>query len=173
MRHRKDLQKLGRRAHLRKATVQSLVRSLFLHDRVKTTVARAKAAQRTAERLLSRSKANDLAAHRYVYSYLGDHALVKRLFDEVRPRFEDRDSGFTRIFLMDTRLGDGAETAVLEMTVKGEQKKQESRAKAAKPQRPARPKTKPKTEKADKKETGEVKKPESAKKKPEKKTKSK
>lgn len=123
MRHRKDLAKLGRpRAH-RKALVQSMVRSLFLYDSIKTTLTKAKAAQRLAERLVSRSRIDDLAARRYAYAHLNDHELVARLFDEISPRFEERTSGFTRIFMLGSRLGDGAEMAVLEMAVKGELKK--------------------------------------------------
>lgn len=123
MRHRNDLAKLGRpRAH-RKALLCSLVRSLFLYESIKTTLPKAKAAQRLAERLVSRSRRDDLAARRYAYVHLCDHGLVKRLFEEISPRFEDRNSGFTRIFMLGSRLGDGAQMAVLEMTVKGEPKK--------------------------------------------------
>lgn len=130
MRHRKDLSKLGRpRAH-RKALVHSLVRSLFLYDSIKTTLPKAKAAQRLAERLVSRSRRDDLAARRYAYVYLGDHELVKRLFDEISSRFGDRASGFTRIFMLGSRPGDGAQMAVLEMTVKGEVKKKKTKSAA-------------------------------------------
>jgi large subunit ribosomal protein L17 len=130
MRHRKDLAKLGRpRAH-RKALLCSLVRSLFLCESIKTTLPKAKAAQRLAERLVSRSRRDDLAARRYAYVHLGDHELVKRLFEEISPRFEDRDSGFTRIFMLGSRLGDGAQMAVLEMTVKGEVKKKKTKSAA-------------------------------------------
>jgi len=130
MRHRKDLAKLGRpRAH-RKALLCSLVRSLFLYESIKTTLPKAKAAQRLAERLVSRSRRDDLAARRYAYVHLGDHGLVKRLFEEISPRFEDRNSGFTRIFMLGSRLGDGAQMAVLEMTVKGEVKKKKTKSAA-------------------------------------------
>lgn len=184
MRHRKDLAKLGRPASHRKATVQGLVRALLLHDHVNTTLARAKAAQRVAERLVARSKSDDVATRRYAYGYLSDHALVKRLFDEVRPRFEDRNSGFTRIFLLGNRQGDGAEMAMLEMTVKGESKKQESRTRGGKPSKPSRPSSKTakpsskpskpraKAEKPAKKESSEPKKTERTKKKPFRKAKS-
>jgi large subunit ribosomal protein L17 len=76
-----------------------------------------------AERLVCRSQRNDLASRRYAYIHLNDHELVKHLFDELRPRFEGRNSGYTRIFLLGTRPGDGAQMAVLEMVVKGESKK--------------------------------------------------
>jgi len=131
MRHRKKISKLGRpRAH-RKALVNSLVRSLFLYDRITTTLPKAKAAQRLAERLVNRSKRSDVSARRYAYSYLNDHQLVKRLFDEVKPRFDDRTSGFTRIFLLGNRPGDGAQMAVLEMIVKGEEPKKSAKTSTA------------------------------------------
>ncbi|GEM_PF-1127565 len=127
MRHKKDNPRLGRpRAH-RKALVQSLVRSLFLYDRIQTTLTKAKAAQRMAERLVNRSLKNDLAAKRYAYSHLNDHSLVKVLFDDIRPRFDDRKGGFTRIFILGNRLGDGAQSAVLEMVVKGESKDKDNK----------------------------------------------
>ncbi len=173
MRHRKDLSKLGRpRAH-RKALVQSLVRSLFLYESIKTTLTKAKAAQRLAERLVSRSRRDDLAARRYAYVHLGDHELVARLFGEISPRFEDRASGFTRIFMLGSRLGDGAQMAVLEMAVKGETKKAKKTKKATKTaaKSPAgkigKSKAKPKAKaKSPKKEAGKERKPAAAKKKP-------
>ncbi len=131
MRHKKDLGKLGRPAAHRKAVVQSLVRSLFTYDRIQTTLTKAKAAQRLAERLVSRSQRDEVAARRYVYSHLNDHSLVKHVFDEVRPRFEDRKSGFTRIFLLGNRPGDGAQMAMLEMVVKGERVKEKSGSKSS------------------------------------------
>jgi large subunit ribosomal protein L17 len=150
MRHRKDLAKLGRpRAH-RKALVQSLVRSLFLYESIKTTLSKAKAAQRLAERLVSRSRSDNLAARRYAYEHLNDHQLVARLFNEISPRFEERTSGFTRIFILGSRFGDGAEMAVLEMTIKGEPKK------SKKPKRQTKA-----SDKSAEKETGKAKPPKS------------
>ena len=158
MRHRKDESKLRRPHSHRKALVHSLVRSLILHDRITTTVAKAKTAQRLAERLVSRSKVNDLAARRYAYYHLNDYRVVKHLFDEIRPRFEDRTSGFTRIFLMGNRYGDGAQMAVLEMTLKGEPKKtgKEKKKSTAKVQSREPSATKTKT---TRKEKTEAKKP--------------
>ncbi|MEA3311176.1 MAG: 50S ribosomal protein L17 [candidate division WOR-3 bacterium] len=173
MRHRKDLAKLGRpRAH-RKALLCSLVRSLFLYESIKTTLPKAKAAQRLAERLVSRSRRDDLAARRYAYVHLGDHGLVKRLFEEISPRFEDRDSGFTRIFMLGSRLGDGAQMAVLEMTVKGEVKKKKTKSAAktaagspAKETGKSKAKAKEKEKSRKKKETAKDRESDSAEKKP-------
>ena len=173
MRHRNDLAKLGRpRAH-RKALLCSLVRSLFLYESIKTTLPKAKAAQRLAERLVSRSRRDDLAARRYAYVHLGDHGLVKRLFEEISPRFEDRDSGFTRIFMLGSRLGDGAQMAVLEMTVKGEVKKKKTKSAAktaagspAKETGKSKAKAKEKEKSRKKKETARDRESDSAKKKP-------
>ena len=154
MRHRKKVSKLGRPSAHRKALTTSLVRSLILYDRITTTLPKAKAAQRLTERLVSRSKRSDVAARRYVYSHLNDHQLVKRLFDEVTPRFDDRSSGFTRIFLLGNRPGDGAQMAVLEMTVKAEKPKKTS--KSAKTT--AAKKTRSTKEKTTGKESAETKK---------------
>jgi len=173
MRHKNDLAKLGRpRAH-RKALLCSLVRSLFLYESIKTTLPKAKAAQRLAERLVSRSRRDDLAARRYAYVYLGDHGLVKRLFEEISPRFEDRNSGFTRIFMLGSRLGDGAQMAVLEMTVKGEVKKKKTKSAAktaaespAKETGKSKAKAKEKEKSRKKKETAKDRESASAEKKP-------
>lgn len=155
MRHRKDLAKLGRPSAHRKALVGSLVRSLFLYDSIKTTLTKAKAAQRLAERLVSRSRRDDLAARRYVNTYLNDHKLVAHLFKEISPRFEDRNSGFTRIFILGTRQGDGAQMAVLEMTVKGEVKKTKKVKSTSKSQVKESDKSKTKTKAKAKEKTKE------------------
>lgn len=160
MRHRKDISKLRRPAAHRQALVHSLVRSLVVNERITTTLAKAKVAQRLAERIVSRSQRNDLSARRYAYSYLGSHSLVKRLFDEVRPRFEDRKSGFTKIFRLGTRQGDGAEMAILEMTVKSEKKVEKKKTQS---QEKAKAKTKPKAQpKAGKGKTKQEEKPKKA-----------
>jgi len=165
MRHRKDLAKLGRpRAH-RKALVRSLVRSLFMYDRIKTTLPKAKAAQRLAERLVSRSRRGDVAARRYVYSHLGDHQLVAHLFDEITPRFADQASGFTRIFMLGTRHGDGAQLAILEMSRKGETKKAKKTKPEAKPSRKKSEKESAKERKSEPEKKKEKKKKSPAKKK--------
>lgn len=155
MRHKKDLAKLGRPSAHRKSLTRSLVRSLLMHDRIKTTLTKAKAAQRVTERLIRRSQRDDLASRRYAYSHLGDHELVKHLFDEIMPRFDDRASGFTRIFMLGNRLGDGAQMAVLEMAIKIEEKKGGARTRSTKPKETSRAKSRPdKKESAKKKMVG-------------------
>jgi large subunit ribosomal protein L17 len=105
--------------------------------------------------------------------HLGDHGLVKRLFEEISPRFEDRDSGFTRIFMLGSRLGDGAQMAVLEMTVKGEVKKKKTKSAAktaagspAKETGKSKAKAKEKEKSRKKKETAKDRESDSAEKKP-------
>ena len=106
---------LGRNSSWRKATVRSLAQALLKYERIETTLAKAKEAQRMTERLITLGKAADLAARRQAISLLGDSRLVHRLFSEVAPRFSKRAGGYTRIFHQGFRSGDGASLAVVEL----------------------------------------------------------
>ncbi len=106
---------LGRNQSWRKATVRSLAQALIKHERIETTLAKAKEAQRMTERLITLGKAADLSARRQAISLLGDSRLVHRLFSEVAPRFSKRAGGYTRIFHQGFRSGDGASLAVIEL----------------------------------------------------------
>ncbi len=116
MRHRKDHRKLGRPADQRRAMLRSQVDALFRHSRVKTTVQKAKETQRLAERLITTAKRGDLHARRRVLRNIRDKALVAHLFDEIAPRYADRDGGYTRVIRAGRRAGDNAEMAILELT---------------------------------------------------------
>jgi len=116
MRHRKDHRKLGRPADQRLAMLRSQVDALFRHSRVKTTVQKAKETQRMAERLITTAKRGDLHARRRVLRKIRDKALVAHLFDEIAPRYADRDGGYTRVIRAGRRAGDNAEMAILELT---------------------------------------------------------
>ncbi len=106
---------LGRNQSWRKATVRSLAQALIKYERIETTLAKAKEAQRMTERLITLGKAADLSARRQAISLLGDSRLVHRLFSEVAPRFSKRAGGYTRIFHQGFRSGDGASLAVIEL----------------------------------------------------------
>ena len=106
---------LGRNQSWRKATVRSLAQALIKYERIETTLAKAKEAQRMTERLITLGKAADLSARRRAISLLGDSKLVHRLFSEVAPRFSKRAGGYTRIFHQGFRSGDGASLAVIEL----------------------------------------------------------
>jgi large subunit ribosomal protein L17 len=115
MRHGSRVKKLGRTKEHRRALLKNLCRSLFIFEKIRTTVPKAKAARQLAERLIEFAKRNDLAARRHIYRFLPDHKLVKIVCDEIGPRFAGRSGGYTRIVRLGPRLGDGAEMAILEL----------------------------------------------------------
>ncbi|MGQ9465322.1 MAG: 50S ribosomal protein L17 [bacterium] len=120
MRHGDKVKKLGRKKAHRQALLRNLCRSLFIFERIKTTLSKAKEARRMAERLIEFAKENTLAAKRFIYRFVPDHKLVKIICDEIAPKFANRHGGYTRIFKLGPRLGDGAEMAILELTEKSE-----------------------------------------------------
>ncbi|MFC1514522.1 50S ribosomal protein L17 [Candidatus Omnitrophota bacterium] len=116
MRHRDKNDKLSRSRAQRKALIRCLVRSLFIHERIKTTPRKAKVTSSKAERLITLAKRGDLASKRLAFSFLQDHRLVKKLFEEIAPRFKDTPGGCTRMMNLGFRKGDGAKVALLELT---------------------------------------------------------
>ena len=115
MRHRKGNKKLSRPTDQRMAMLRSIVRSLFIYGKIKSTVTRAKAAGRIAEKIIAISKKNDLFARRKVESILGDRKIVSLIFKSMPERFEGRAGGFTRIVKTGFRRGDSSPMAVLEL----------------------------------------------------------
>jgi large subunit ribosomal protein L17 len=115
MRHGDRVKKLGRTREHRRALLKNLCRSLFIYEKIKTTLPKAKATRQLAERLIEFAKRNDLAAKRRIYRYVPDHKLVKIICDEIGPKFANRSGGYTRIYRVGPRLGDGAEIAILEL----------------------------------------------------------
>ena len=122
MRHKIAGYRLGRTSGARIALRRNLVRQLFTHDRIRTTKAKAAAVRGEAEKIItiarnsaSASDAGKVAARRQVMSKLGDNSTVKRLFDEVAPRFANRNGGYTRVVKLGPRLGDSAEMVILEL----------------------------------------------------------
>jgi large subunit ribosomal protein L17 len=120
VRHRVRTKKLGRTSSHREALLRNLVRSLVIHERIRTTLPKAKAAQRVAERLMSYAHINTLAARRNSVAVLAEKRLVTKLFDDIGPRFKDRTGGCTRILRLGPRTSDGAEMAYLELLVRKE-----------------------------------------------------
>ncbi len=122
MRHNVAGYKLGRSSGARLALRRNLMRQLFTHDRIRTTKAKAAAIRGEAEELITiaRNSANGsdaqkVAARRQVIARLGDNHIIKRLFDEIAPRFANRPGGYTRIMKLGPRLGDSAEMVILEL----------------------------------------------------------
>ena len=126
MRHRVSFRKLSRTHEHRRALLRNLVTSLFIHERIETTVAKAKEARRVAERMITFAKRGDLSARRHVDSYLFDEDATKKLFDTIAPWYKERAGGYTRIIRKGRRLGDAGEIAVFEL-VKSEAQKADDR----------------------------------------------
>jgi len=116
MRHSKNKFLLNRFTSWRYATLISLARSVLLYQSVKTTKTKARAVQPLIEKLITLARCNSLAAKRQAYKVLGDHKLVKMLFNDIGPRFANRQCGYTRILNLGSRRGDNAELAILELT---------------------------------------------------------
>ncbi|MBD3223015.1 50S ribosomal protein L17 [bacterium] len=116
MRHNTSGRKLNRTASHRKMMYRNLVTALFEHERIQTTVVKAKEARSLAERLITYAKRGDLHARRMAARRLNDPAVLKKLFEDIGPRYAERPGGYTRIMRMGgTRRGDNAELAILEL----------------------------------------------------------
>ncbi|MCF7908820.1 MAG: 50S ribosomal protein L17 [Candidatus Omnitrophica bacterium] len=131
MRHRKKSEKLSRSRAQKKALVKSLVRAVLIDERIKTTTSRAKYLRGEVDRLITKGKNDTLSSRRLVYRKLGDHKLVKRLFEVIAPRFKSINGGYTRTAHLISRKGDGASMSLLELT-KREVKKKVLKGKKAK-----------------------------------------
>lgn len=107
--------KLGRSSAHRKAMLRNLVTDLLREERITTTKDRAKEAGREAEKIITLAKRGDLHARRQVLAYLYDEDVVSKLFDDIAPRYEDRNGGYTRILKLGPRRGDAAEEVFLEL----------------------------------------------------------
>jgi large subunit ribosomal protein L17 len=115
VRHHRKGKKLGRDASHRKALYSNLAGALIEHGRIKTTIAKAKAARPIAEEMITLGRRGDLAARRQALAYLRSNDVVTILFSEVAPRFKDRPGGYTRIVKLGPRWGDSADMAYLEL----------------------------------------------------------
>lgn len=114
MRHRKVTIKLGRTSAHRDAMLANLVCDLIKERRIRTTLPKARAARRLAERMVTLAKKNDLASRRLAISRLKQVDRVGELFSDIAPGFESRNGGYTRIMKLGKRASDNAEMALLE-----------------------------------------------------------
>jgi large subunit ribosomal protein L17 len=122
MRHSVAGYRLGRTKGARIALRRNLIKQFFTHERIQTTKAKAASIRGEAERMITiaRNSANgdDAAkvnARRLIASRLGDNQMVKRLFDDIAPRFANRNGGYTRVMKLGPRMGDSAEMVLLEL----------------------------------------------------------
>jgi large subunit ribosomal protein L17 len=116
MRHNKQRHKLSRDSAHRKALLMNLSKEVIDHERIETTTAKAKAVKPEIERLITLAKRGDLHARRQALSALGqDKFMVYKLFEEIAPRYAERQGGYTRILKLGPRKSDATEMALLEL----------------------------------------------------------
>ena len=115
MRHRVAHRKLGRTSEHRLSLLRNMAASLIVHERIRTTLAKAKELRPFVEKLITMGKRDTLHARRHVLSTLPRKDVVRRLFSEVSPRFADRPGGYTRILTLGPRKGDGAQMGFIEL----------------------------------------------------------
>ncbi len=115
MRHRKKGRKLSRTSSHRKATLRNMVTSLFRHERIETTTAKAKELRPYAERLITLARRGDLHSRRLARRKIEDREVLGKLFDDIAPRYTERPGGYTRILKLGNRKGDAAEMSLIEL----------------------------------------------------------
>lgn len=115
MRHRKKGRSLSRSPSHRRALLRNMATSLFEHERITTTTARAKELRPYAERLITLAKRGDLHARRLAARRIADRGVLGKLFDDIAPRYAERPGGYTRILKLGNRKGDAAEMALIEL----------------------------------------------------------
>jgi large subunit ribosomal protein L17 len=161
MRHNKRTAKLGMKSQHRRATLANLVGSLIKHNRITTTIAKAKVARRFADKMVTLAKKGTVHHRRQALAFLGQKDLVAKLFADLGKQHSDRQGGYTRIIRVGNRPGDAAEMAILEWTgtvvtapepaadAKAEETKGTEAATTDKAKAKPAKKTKPKAEKTD------------------------
>lgn len=107
--------KLGRNSSNRKALFRSILSSFIKHERIETTVTKAKEVRSHVAKLITLAKQGDLHARRQVLAVLVDEEATRKLFDEIAPKYAERQGGFTRIYRVGPRRGDAAEMAIIEL----------------------------------------------------------
>jgi large subunit ribosomal protein L17 len=115
MRHGDKVNNLGRKQGHRKALLKNLTKALITHKRINTTLAKAKALRVHIEPIITKSKDNTTHSRRIAFSMIQDKEVAKELFDVVGPKVANRPGGYTRVIKTGFRLGDGAETAMIEL----------------------------------------------------------
>lgn len=123
MKHKVKGKKLGRDAKQRKALFKSLISSLIEHGRIRTTLAKGKAVQKLAEKLVTKAKDGSTSAIRQVSAFLAKKKTVNKLVNVIAPRFKDKIGGYSRMIRAGRRKGDMSQEIILEWSIKEEQKK--------------------------------------------------
>lgn len=107
--------KLGRPTDQRRAMLRNLVTSFLKNGKIQTTETRAKETKNLAEKMITLAKRGDLHARRQVLAFVTEEEVVNKLFDEIAPKYTERNGGYTRILKMGPRRGDAAEMVILEL----------------------------------------------------------
>ena len=128
MRHRKAGKRLGRTSSHRKAMLRNMVTSLLEHERIVTTVIKAKEARKLADQMITLAKKGDLHARRQALAVIRSKEVVAKLFDKLKDEYMDRNGGYTRIIQTGTRLGDATPMAILELVNYEEEDEEEEQA---------------------------------------------
>jgi large subunit ribosomal protein L17 len=115
MRHRVAGRKLSRHTQHRKLMFRNMLVSLLQHERIKTTLAKGKELRGWVDKIITLGKKGTLHARRQAFALLRDEGIVKKLFEEITPRMKDREGGYTRIYKMGWRQGDGAPLSLIEL----------------------------------------------------------
>ena len=161
MRHRVAGRKLSRHTQHRELMFRNMLVSLLQHERIKTTLAKGKELRGWADRIISLGKQGTLHARRRAFALLRDKGIVKKLFDEIAPKFKDREGGYSRVYRLGWRHGDAAPLSLVELVTYAppKEKKKSTIKKAKEVLEKVTPKKKEKVEKKEKeKEKGKEKK---------------
>ena len=163
MRHRVAGRKLSRHTQHRELMFRNMLVSLLQYERIKTTLAKGKELRSWADKMISLGKQGTLHARRRAFALLRDKGIVKKLFDEIAPKFKDRQGGYTRVYRLGWRQGYGAPLSLVELVTYAapEEKKKSTLKKAKEVLEKVTPKKKEKVEKKEKekeKEKGKEKK---------------
>ena len=120
MKHRIDINRLDRKASHRRALHRSMVTALFRYERIRTTKAKAREISRTAERLITRARADNVHNRRQVARRIHDKEVLAKLFTDIAGRFSSRPGGYTRLIKLGKRYGDASEMVLLELVEQGQ-----------------------------------------------------
>src|SRR5215469_12529319 len=115
MKHRRGFNPLNRMTAHRKALHRNMVTSLFRYERIKTTKTKALAIKRSAEKLITRAKVDNVHNRRIASNRLFDEGIVAKLFTDIAPRMKERPGGYTRVIKLGERKGDASEVVILEL----------------------------------------------------------
>ncbi len=132
MRHQKAGRKLGRTTSHKEAMLRNMVTSFFKHEKITTTDTKAKELRRVAEKMITLGKNEGLHARRQAASVVRERGVVKKLFEEISPRYKDRAGGYTRIIKAGFRVGDNAPLAIIELIPLEVKKEEKPKAKGRK-----------------------------------------